>query len=376
MLNSTELKYQDVTIPYFWGQFCLENIVGKINEFDADKYLIITDSTVENLYGNKLLALLSSSKQVKLLSFPPGEKFKTIDTVTHFLEEGLKWGITRRSIVIALGGGIPGNLGGLVASLLYRGIRLIQIPTTSIAMFDSVLSLKQAVNSNLSKNSIGSFYIPTAIITDLDFLKTLPLSEAKSGLCETIKNVLAITPESYNELKLHLKKSLEGDYECLNYIFSSSINAKNKVMKLDKYEKNKALVLEYGHTVGHALEMILSADSNFRITHGEAVALGMILEAEISNQLGYLSRAEVSKHYELLNEINVSTKIPGNINAETICAALKYDNKRGYLNPTDDEATMILLEKLGNPLTTNGFPLINISLSILKENLQLITKTN
>ncbi len=374
MLKKIELQYQDVNIPYFWGDFCLNDIVEKILELQADKYLIITDTTVEKLYGSTLANLLCTCNQVKLLSFPPGEKNKTINTVSYLLDESLKWGITRRSVVIALGGGIPGNVGGVVASLLYRGIRFIQIPTTSIAMFDSVLSLKQAVNSNMAKNTIGSFYTPLAIFTDLSFLESLSLPEARSGLCETIKNILAITPENFNELKLHLKKSLNGEYKSLNYIFSSSVAAKNEVMKLDKYEKNRALILEYGHTIGHALEMILSNNSSLRITHGEAVALGMIVEAKISNQMGYLSNEEVNKHYELLEEINVSTKIDVNVSAEHICNFLKHDNKRGYLNPKTHEATMILLSTLGCPLVTDQYPLINIPLKLVKDNLHVITK--
>lgn len=188
------------------------------------------------------------------------------------------------------------------------------------------------------------------ILADIKLLQSLPEQQVRSGLCETIKNVLAIYPEEINRLKEVLPSALRLELEALEIISEISIKSKLRVMKNDKFEKKNALVLEYGHTTGHAIELIIAKNKLPNITHGEAVGIGMIVAAEISHALGHLSPTEVTLHYDLLQIIRSPTEIPNNIHVHDLIEHMKHDNKRGYVNSSKNEVGFILLEKLGSPL--------------------------
>lgn len=160
MLKEDIIAFEDISIPFLWGTNCIDEIVHKISNIKADRYVLVTDDKIKDLYGDMLTELLKRNKPVLILSSPTGEKYKNISTLMNYINRSLDWGITRQTLIITLGGGIPGNIGGLLASLLFRGIRLIHIPTTLVAIFDSIISLKQAINGNNAKNLIGTFYIP------------------------------------------------------------------------------------------------------------------------------------------------------------------------------------------------------------------------
>ena len=372
-LRSEEIYFGDTKLDYNWGYFCMDDIIESITKLSADRYFVVTDSPVYELYGKALEKKLSSHRPTHFLKSPSGEDFKSLGVLTSYLQECFNNGVSRQSIVIGFGGGIPGNLAGLLSSLLFRGIRFVQIPTTSVAMFDSVLSLKQAVNSNLSKNSIGSFYVPEAIYSDLSLLSTLPENHRRSGICETIKNVLSIVPKELETLKSNLKGAIEGDNLALGYILKSSITAKQLVMLNDKFEKKKAIVLEYGHTIGHALEILLSKDRNVsQITHGEAVGLGMIVAAHISHEMEILGEKDLEMHYELLEEISSPISVSHFIESSSILELLKSDNKRGYINAKTNETPMILLKKLGDPIYSEGYPLYSTPDAMIERNLKRI----
>lgn len=359
-------------IDYYWGYDCASTIVESISKLDADQYFVVTDQTVYDLYGEHFERILSRDKPTHILKSPVGEGYKSMKTLTSYLGSCFSNKITRNSLIIGLGGGIPGNVAGLLASLIYRGIKFVQIPTTSVAMFDSVLSLKQAINSDCSKNSIGSFYKPEAIYVDLSMLSTLPEAHRRSGLCETIKNALAIIPSEISLLRTHLRRAMEGDYEALCYILDSSILAKEKVMSDDTYEKRDAILLEYGHTIGHAIEIILAKSKVPYISHGEAVGLGMIVAAHISNSLELLDNESLDTHYQLLSEVSSPTTLNIGYMVNDILRLLLSDNKRGYIKTKNDEAAMILLRDLGQPIYTGSYPLTSVPLSLIKDSLRNI----
>lgn len=374
LLHSKKIQFGDVLLNYHWGYECFDDIIESISQLNADNHFIVTDTVVYDIYGHGFIKKLSSCGPVHVLQSPPGEAYKSLDVLTSYLRECFDHGVSRKSVIIGFGGGIPGNLAGLLSSLLFRGIRLVHIPTTSVAMFDSVLSLKQAINSPLSKNSIGSFYLPEGIYTDLSLLSTLPENHRRSGLCETIKNAICIVPQEIAKLKLNLKNAMDGDAAALNYILKSSIEAKQAVMQNDKYEKKDAVILEYGHTIGHAIEVLLSKNPSFQITHGEAVGLGMIVAAHVSKELGFLEQSALDTHLELLGQINSPCYIPANLEIASIIEALGFDNKRGYLDPTPDVTPMVLLKELGQPLYTNEYPLHPVLNTVIAKNLKQILK--
>jgi len=371
MINQ-EIKLEEVLLSYKWGEECLEQIINEIKFLKADKYIIVTDDSVYNLHGNELYESLSSTYPVLVLSSPPGENHKNLETLFRYINSALAWGATRKTVVVTLGGGVPGNIGGLLASLLFRGIRLVHIPTTLIALADSVLSLKQAINGKSAKNLIGAFYVPTIILGDLAYLKTLSLEELKSGLCETVKNTLAIFPQDQEKIREYLPLALDKDSEALRVIFQLSLAAKLHVMAEDKYEKKRALILEYGHTIGHAIELeVAQLGEGRRISHGEAVAIGMLTAAELSSSLKCLDDKGRKSHFELLEPLSIKPHLPPGVSSGALIERMKSDNKRGYINLKEDELGLILLERLGSPKGLMDCPITPVEtkqvLSILEQ---------
>jgi 3-dehydroquinate synthase/2-deoxy-scyllo-inosose synthase len=285
-----------------------------------------------------------------------------LKTVEHFAQEMVRAGIDRSSVIVAVGGGLIGNLGGLIAALLFRGIRLVHVPTTLIAAADSVASLKQAVNLSLGKNLLGCFHKPTAVLIDINFLRTLPATQIRSGMCEIIKNALTVATENIPLLESGLKPDAYYSDTELMVIVEAGLLAKQKVMRADKYERREALVFEYGHTVGHAIE--LAAEG--RVPHGEAVGLGMIVAAEAARRLGRLSDSGRNLHHRLLRRNGLMVRLPIGVTVAAVMALLLTDNKRGYVCARPDQVAMILLDDLGVPAGPLGRPLILVEASLIQ----------
>lgn len=368
MLEKLDIVFEDVKYPFYWGVNCVGQIIDEILKMDVDRFVIVTDDTVNQIYGESFFHGLNKKHPTLVLSSPAGEKYKTSQTLMEYLDIALSWGVTRKSLIITLGGGIPGNIGGLLASLLFRGIRFIHIPTTVVGMFDSVLSLKQAINGSKAKNLIGVFSTPQAVFGDLNILKSLPKEHMRSGLCETIKNGLSISPEDLVPLRKHLVQMMQGDTDSIKEIFRMNVAAKLKVMANDKFEKNRGIVLEYGHTLGHAIEIsIVRQNLPFSISHGEAVGIGMVAAARIAAKLGFLNPEAVSLHYEYLDIIGSPLNVPAELSSEHILNYMLFDNKRGHLHLREDEIAMVLLQDLGLPQGSLNRPLVPVSKEIVLE---------
>src|SRR5215210_990441 len=183
-MQHLDLTFGDQVVPLHYGHDCLSEICEKLAALEADRFLIVTDERVRSLYGAELAVALKRLAPSLMLIAAPGEGSKNLEILLNHAERAVAWGATRRSVLVTLGGGVPGNLGGLLAALLFRGIRLVHIPTTLIGAMDSVISLKQAVNSRLGKNLFGTFYPPTAVMTDTCVFQTLPAREIRAGICE------------------------------------------------------------------------------------------------------------------------------------------------------------------------------------------------
>lgn len=361
-MNHLFLEFEDESYPVRIGVRCIDEIVSSLIELNASSYHLITDRILSKSHAAALCEQLSVRALVHLLIVDNGETCKSLKTVERIAEDLVRAGIDRASVIVAVGGGVIGNIAGLIAALLFRGIRLVHVPTTLIAAADSVASLKQAVNLSLGKNLLGCYHKPTAVLIDINFLRTLPAPQIRSGMYEIIKNALAVATENIPVLESGLK--LDADYSDMELmaIVEAGLLAKQKVMKVDKCERKEALVFEYGHTVGHAIELAAQG----RVPHGEAVGLGMIVAAEVSNRLGRLSEAGRRLHYRLLKRNGLTVRLPTGITVAAVMALLCTDNKRGYVCTRPDQVAMILLDGLGVPAGPVGRPLTLVDASLIQ----------
>jgi len=251
-------------------------------------FAIITDSKVKRLYGGKLLwNLRKAGFTAELFSFPEGEKSKNLHTVELLAEQMVEKSFDRSSVVIALGGGVVGDVAGLVASTFMRGIPIIQIPTTLLAMIDSSIGGKTGVNLEHGKNLFGTFHPPIAVLIDPCLLKTLARKHLKNGLAEAIKYGVIKSPKLFNFIEKNLTKILKLDYEILEKLIKDCVKIKTEIVKKDPTEKGLRMILNYGHTFGHAIERL----SNYTLLHGFAISLGMVLANQKAVALKLLSPA-------------------------------------------------------------------------------------
>lgn len=238
---------------------------------------------------------------------------------------------------------------------------MVHLPTTLLAATDSILSCKQGVNGELAfdlliKNLVGTFKAPELALVYLSFWQSLAPDEIRSGLCELVKNVVAIHPQRFEEVEALLNPQAHYSLDQFAQVFTWCFEAKQSVMRQDAHEQGAALVLEAGHTVGHALESLLG------MKHGLAVALGLLVEAHISHARGWLSDHEVRQHYALLGRNGVPTTLPQTMDFDALIRLIHDDNKIGYLPRREGHHVMVLLRHLGQPVEErSGLPLSYVS---------------
>jgi 3-dehydroquinate synthase/2-deoxy-scyllo-inosose synthase len=294
------------------------------------------------------------------------EQAKSMEAALHLISQARKaGGGTHASLFVALGGGLIGNITGLAASLIVRGVKLIHIPTTLLAGTDSVLSCKQGVNGValgenslhplLIKNLLGVFKAPEYVFIALSLWQTLPPDEIRAGLCELIKNVISISPHLYDEVYAFLNPEAVYTLSDFHRIFRWCFEAKQAVMRDDAHEKSTALILELGHTFGHALEALTG------MKHGLAIGLGLLVAAHISVARGYLSAEEYQKIVRLLERNGAPTTLSRAVSIDALMERVNGDNKIGYLPRRAGYHVMVLLERFGRPVLQNGLPLSYIA---------------
>ncbi|MEU9410984.1 2-deoxy-scyllo-inosose synthase [Streptomyces sp. NPDC048281] len=346
-----EVRFGETNYPFHirGGRSSWTDLHKILSKLDADRFIVVADSGLPQHVVAEAQDHISSVAPTAVLRVEATERAKTLTTIDSLAEEAIRAGATRQSIVIGLGGGLVGNIAGLLAGLVFRGIRLVHLPTTLLAMSDSTLSLKQGVNSRQGKNHIGVFHPPVLVWNQLDFLETLAPEEIRSALCETVKNVLAIVPERYDDLARLLRTDARYSYTDLVSVINLCVDAKTAVMADDHREKQGALVLEYGHTVGHAIEL----HSDGAVHHGFAIGLGMLVAARMSRELGGLERSEEAAHRELLGRNGAPTTATS-VKVEDILELVRLDNKRGYVPRRTGACDFILLDGLGRPRISNG----------------------
>jgi len=265
----------------------------------SQSFAIITDSKVKKLYGGKLLwNLRREGFNAEIFSFPNGEKSKNFKTVESLCGQIIEKGFDRDSCVIAIGGGVVGDVGGFVSSIFMRGIPVVQIPTTLLAMIDGSIGGKTGVNLGSGKNLIGTFHQPKAIFIDPFMLKTLPIKHVRNGLAEAIKYGVIRSHSLFNFIEKNLEKILELDQKVLEKLIKECIKIKIEIVEKDEKEKGLRQILNYGHTFGHALEK----QSNYTLLHGFAISLGMVLINRIAVEKNLLSEEDSSCIKKLLKK--------------------------------------------------------------------------
>ena len=289
----------------------------------SDKLVIITDPTVKSLYGDTLRdSLISEGFRVKILEVPEGEEQKSLETACSLYNELSNFHAERKTPVVALGGGVIGDLTGFVAATYKRGVPLIQMPTTLLAQVDSSIGGKVAVNHRQLKNEIGVFYQPRVVISDINTLKTLPNTEISDGLAEIIKYAVIRDEGLFTYLEKNIDQIKSLDEKLFEEIIFRSAKIKARVVEKDERDFGLRNILNYGHTIGHAIE----SASDFKVEHGRAVAIGMLAAGRISNKLGKLDENELTRLKRVIQRAGLPVKIPS-LEREKIIQAIKHDKK-------------------------------------------------
>ncbi len=321
MVNLGERSYRIVI-----GHNMLDTIGEQINPNRySPKTALVTNPTVYRLYGSKVKdSLQKVGFEVTEVIIPDGEEYKDFAWAYYILSRMLSAGLDRKSVVFALGGGVVGDITGFAASVYMRGIAYVQIPTTLLSQVDSSVGGKTGVNHPLGKNMIGTFYQPVLVWIDVDTLKTLPHREFLAGMAEVIKYGVIWDREFFYFLKRNREKILSQEPDVLEQMIKRCCEIKAEVVSRDEREAGLRAILNYGHTIGHAIETLTGYT---RYLHGEAVSMGMLLEAELARLEGLLSKEEVEELRELLQGYGMPVAPENRLSPEEMIKAMQIDKK-------------------------------------------------
>jgi 3-dehydroquinate synthase len=326
------------------GPACLQTIselsaaIGKIDK----RPVIITSNDLLDTIATPLAKNLSD---VPIISFEGGETNKTRKSKELIEDQLIAKGFTKDTLIIALGGGVTTDLAGFVAATYCRGVSLIMAPTTLMGMVDASIGGKVGVNAGHYKNMIGTIYPAEYLFVDPSFLKTLPDREFKNGIVEMIKHGLIAGRAHFEFLEQNATSLLKRDHMSLQKAISDSIAIKKSIVELDPYEKGMRRILNFGHTIGHAIESI----SNYAVSHGQAVACGLVIESYISLLLNMLDRESFERIRNILKVYDIKTALPKEFTLEKLKTAITYDKKSIH-----GRARFALLDSIGHAAIFEG----------------------
>ncbi len=290
----------------------------------ATKFAIITDDQVARLYAEPLLQhLVSCGLDAHLFSFPHGENYKTRATKELLEDQLFEKGFGKDSCVIAIGGGVVTDLVGYIAATYCRGIALVMMPTSLLAMVDASIGGKTAVNVMYGKNMLGAIYQPKKVIMDLTTLQSLSPYEISNGFVEVIKHALIADYELFETLENHAEELLALDFTLLQKVIFRSCQIKNKIVEQDETDKGMRHLLNFGHTVGHALEHL----TDYSLSHGQAVAIGLVVESYLSVKLGLLDQNSFDRIKNILIRYGIDLKLPRPLSISAIYDTMTLDKK-------------------------------------------------
>ena len=289
----------------------------------AHCYAIVTDDQVGPLYAHALAASVAEHGRTSLHVVAAGEAHKTRDTWARITDEMLDAGCARDTTVIALGGGVVGDLAGFVAATFMRGVAVVQCPTSLLAMIDASVGGKTGVDTRAGKNLVGAFHSPAGVLADVEMLATLPIEQRRSGLAEAIKHGVIADAAHFDEIDASLESLLAGDPSATLAAVARSVEIKAAVVRADAREHGVRKTLNFGHTIGHAVEQA----SGYSLLHGECVAIGMVLETRLAEHLGVAERGTAARIEAILRRASLPVALPASMDAETILAASRHDKK-------------------------------------------------
>ncbi len=318
------------------------SLFKKIQSLNHSTIMVITNTVVHGLYGKKIDSLFKDNNlKYGLISLPDGEKYKNLETVRKIYDRLISYHADRSSLLIAFGGGVVGDITGFTASTYMRGIKYIQAPTTLLAQVDAAIGGKTGVDHPYAKNIIGSFYQPHFVYSNINFLMTLSPRMYTSGLAEVIKYGAVNDEALLKYIEKHSADIIHYNAHLLLKIISDSSKIKLNIVQNDEKETSGIrMVLNFGHTFGHAIEVL----SDYKILHGEAVGTGMIIASKLSHRLGLCNRDVPDRIEHLIREIKLPVSVKS-LDINRLSKIINYDkkNKAGMIN-------LILLKRIGVPV--------------------------
>lgn len=305
------------------------------------KALLVTDTNVGPVYGARVTEILTQAGfQVAMVQVPAGERAKSLEQAARLYDAAFDHELDRNCPVVALGGGVVGDLAGFVAATYMRGVPFIQVPTTLLAQVDSSVGGKVAVNHPRGKNIIGAFYQPKMVLIDTGTLDTLDRRNLKAGLAEVIKYGVIWDASFFGWLAENISKILGQDPASLDQVIETCCKIKAAVVEQDETEQGRRAILNYGHTIGHAIELLSGYGTYL---HGEAVAIGMVYEARLAHRIGLLDAAAVAGIEELIANMQLPVHLPTGIDRQEMIKSMYTDKK-----VTAGKLTFALPERIGS----------------------------
>ncbi|MBB5213073.1 3-dehydroquinate synthase [Microbulbifer hydrolyticus] len=339
-MHSLHVDLGDRSYPILIGSGLLKDPRYFEQCIRGKQVLIVTNETIAPLYLETVLAALSGFAKIDTVQLPDGEAFKTLDTVNRVFDTLLEKRHDRSTTIVALGGGVIGDMSGFAAACYQRGVDFVQVPTTLLSQVDSSVGGKTGVNHPLGKNMIGAFYQPQLVLIDIETLTTLPDRELSAGIAEVIKYGMICDAPFFEWLEANMDALLSRDPDALAYAIDRSCADKAAVVAEDERESGRRAILNFGHTFGHAIEAVQGYGNWL---HGEAVAAGMVMAAELSCRRGWISARDVERLRALLSKANLPQQSPEGMTVDDYLQAMSVDKK-----VQDGKLRLVLLRALGD----------------------------
>ena len=354
-MTTLTVELGERSYPIYIGDTLLGQAELLKQHIAGNSALIVSNTTVAPLYLEKTQSMLSGLKHEAVI-LPDGEKYKNLEVLNQIYDGLLRNRFDRNTTVIALGGGVVGDMAGFAAASYQRGVHLIQIPTTLLSQVDSSVGGKTGVNHALGKNMIGAFYQPKAVIADTDTLDTLPERELSAGLAEIIKYGLISDAEFFQWLENNMPLLLSRDKKALSYAIEVSCQSKADIVAADERESGQRALLNLGHTFGHAIENGMGYGEWL---HGEAIGAGMCMAASLSKLMGWMNDEDTQKTFNLIEQAKLPCKAPKTMTSDQFLELMSVDKK-----VMDGVLRLILMKGIGKSVVTDDYTLNDLRQTI------------
>jgi len=346
MMKTLQVSLADRSYPIYIGNGLLSQTGLLEKHIKGSEVLVVSNTIVAPLYLNKLLALLTQYRCESVI-LPDGEEYKSLEILNQIFDALLQGKFSRKVTILALGGGVIGDMAGFAAASYQRGVPFIQIPTTLLSQVDSSVGGKTAVNHPLGKNMIGAFYQPQCVLADTSTLNTLEDRQLSSGLAEVIKYGLINDAEFFGWLEDHMPALLARDKDVLAEAIERSCQDKADLVAQDELEQGVRALLNLGHTFGHAIETGMGY-GNF--LHGEGVAVGMLMAADLSCRMGWITAVELGRIKQMLLAARLPVTVPSGMTSKQFMSLMSVDKK-----VQNGQIRLVLLKNIGQAVISDDY---------------------